>query len=299
MHWRSILLPASFNLKIYTEVRAFYEATSDIMLRHEAQNLIPLGNAIIGVTGKDKSGWRDPTDWLMATVEDSEGIKMTAIMTPPHYLTLFATDNQFDTEVIDALVKGLIDCEVEVPGIMTEKSLAEAFARAYSQARSVPLVTEEQQGLYELTRVNPDIPKVGTLRLAKDSDLSFLPYWVRAFEYDCFGITKPITNDLDEYQHYITDKRLYFLEVDDTPVSMAMTNREMKAVCGVANVYTPPFFRNRGYASACVAGVSQAVLDRGFEKCALYTNLANPTSNKIYQEIGYQLIAESLKVRFG
>jgi predicted GNAT family acetyltransferase len=64
-------------------------------------------------------------------------------------------------------------------------------------------------------------------------------------------------------------------------------------------VYTPPEWRGKGYASACVAALSQLCLDSGYQFCMLYTDLANPTSNSIYQKIGYQPIGESREYRFG
>ena len=70
--------------KKYNCVNNFYADTYDVLMRHEAQNLIPLGNIIIGHEGKDKTDWRDPANWYMATVSDSGGIRLTAVMTPPH-----------------------------------------------------------------------------------------------------------------------------------------------------------------------------------------------------------------------
>src|SRR5206468_2082657 len=57
-------------------------------------------------------------------------------------------------------------------------------------------------------------------------------------------------------------------------------------------VYTPPENRRRGYASACVASLSQHLLDSGRRFCFLYTDLTNPTSNNIYQKIGYQRVGD-------
>jgi predicted GNAT family acetyltransferase len=63
-------------------------------------------------------------------------------------------------------------------------------------------------------------------------------------------------------------------------------------------VYTPPEFRRRGYASACVAEVSQRMLDSGRKFCFLFTDLANPTSNKIYKAIGYRHVADGQHITF-
>ena len=72
------------------------------------------------------------------------------------------------------------------------------------------------------------------------------------------------------------------------PVSMASSARSVHMLCGVSYVYTPPALRRRGYASSCVASVSQSILDQGFARCALYTDLASPISNSSYQKIGYR-----------
>ena len=82
-------------------------------------------------------------------------------------------------------------------------------------------------------------------------------------------------------------KQAFFLEDENgIPVSMAGFTREMETAIGVAFVFTPPYFRGKGYASSCVAKLSQVALDRGYKRCVLYTDLLNPTSNSIYQKIG-------------
>jgi predicted GNAT family acetyltransferase len=64
-------------------------------------------------------------------------------------------------------------------------------------------------------------------------------------------------------------------------------------------VYTPPQLRGRGYATSLVAELSRALLDAGRRFCFLYTDLANPTSNAIYERIGYVKVAEAAMVAFG
>jgi predicted GNAT family acetyltransferase len=63
-------------------------------------------------------------------------------------------------------------------------------------------------------------------------------------------------------------------------------------------VYTPPEKRNRGYASSLVAALSQHLLDGGRKFCFLYTDLANPTSNKIYRALGYEHVGDSVQIFF-
>ena len=81
------------------------------------------------------------------------------------------------------------------------------------------------------------------------------------------------------------------------PVAMAGVFDAVAGVARIGPVYTPPDRRGRGYASALVAEVSDAVLTRG-QRCILYTDLENPTSNAIYRALGYRAVAEALKYRF-
>ena len=54
----------------------------------------------------------------------------------------------------------------------------------------------------------------------------------------------------------------------------------------VGPVYTPGAQRGHGYASVLTAHVSRLLRDSGARVC-LFTDQANPTSNKIYAAIGY------------
>jgi len=284
--------------KIYTDVHEFHRDTYDLLMCHEAQNLIPLGNAIIGIEGKDKSQWRDPANWFMATVSDEDGIQLVAIMTPPHNIALYARDNKVDESDVACLIDATAD--TPIPGIMARRDMALYFAAMYCSTKGMTYETSMEQRIYELTEVNPDIPHVGTMRLAQESDIYFLPYWMESFYSSGFygKTTMNIPQNLDHYLNRITHRPLYILEVDGKPVSMAGISREMQNVCGVGMVYTPSYYRGRGYATSCVARLSQIALDRGFSKCVLYTDLANPTSNSIYQKIGYEPICDSVMLKF-
>ena len=60
----------------------------------------------------------------------------------------------------------------------------------------------------------------------------------------------------------------------------------------IGPVYTPPKRRRQGYAGAGVAAASRRLLDAGAPRCMLFTDLDNPTSNKIYHEVGYRRFAD-------
>ena len=66
----------------------------------------------------------------------------------------------------------------------------------------------------------------------------------------------------------------------------------------IGMVYTPPEFRGRGYASNAVAALTRRLLGSGRSFCFLFTNLANATSNKIYQAVGYRHVCDFRKILF-
>lgn len=282
----------------YSNVIEFYNDTYEVLLNHESQNLIPLGNLIIGYEGKDKVGWRDPANWLMATVSDEKNILVTALMTPPHNIAIYATDNIMNQYALDCLVDNLL--KESIPGVISEKSLAQCFAENYTRKKGLSYKTTMSQRIYELKRVNPNIEKTGKVRLLDKKDMCFFPYWIEAFSAaNVYGsLEMLIPMDLEPYEYRLSTKKLYILEDEGMPVSMAGYTREMEKAIGVAFVYTPPYFRKKGYATSCVAQISQMALDRGFERCVLYTDLENPTSNSIYIKIGYTPVCDSLMLTF-
>ncbi|MBA3236059.1 MAG: GNAT family N-acetyltransferase, partial [Chloroflexi bacterium] len=86
--------------------------------------------------------------------------------------------------------------------------------------------------------------------------------------------------------------RTLHLWVDGEPVSLCGVGGPTPNGIRIGPVYTPPAIRGRGYASALVAAVSQAEIDAGKRFCFLFTDLANPTSNHIYQTIGYEPVRD-------
>ena len=79
---------------------------------------------------------------------------------------------------------------------------------------------------------------------------------------------------------------------------MAGLTRQVARATRVASVYTPPEFRRRGYAGAVTAAVSQAALDAGAAEVLLFTDLANPTSNALYQSLGYAPVEDRVILSF-
>ena len=82
------------------------------------------------------------------------------------------------------------------------------------------------------------------------------------------------------------------------PVSAACLTRAVGGMARVGPVYTPPDLRGRGYAAGATAAVSQAALDAGVRDVVLYTDLANPVSNALYERLGYRAVEDRVVLSF-
>ena len=283
---------------LYSNLHMFYNDVYEILMADEVQNMLILGNLIIGHEGKDTFGWRDPANWIMATVADEGQVCLVALMTPPWNVTLYAVGNAVDTAAVKCLADGFIANHIPIPGVVTEKSLAEAFAEAYCGKKNMASSIAMSQRIYKLHTVNPDIPKIGHFRSGREQDLSFLPYWIADFMIAA-GQNSDISTDIEQYRYHISGGKLYILEDGGMAVSMVKIVRQTPGAACVGFVYTPPYLRGKGYASSVTAQISRLCLDAGAKFCVLYTDLANPTSNSIYQRIGYVPVCDSLEIKFG
>jgi predicted GNAT family acetyltransferase len=162
-----------------------------------------------------------------------------------------------------------------------------------------PYSVTRAERIYQLEYVNPVTGVPGSLRKATEKDKPLLFQWMVEFQEEALGETDTsgLAPMLDRLLSFGTQGM--FVWEDGQPVTMAAYTRPTTNGVCIAAVYTPPPLRGRGYASACVAALSQLLLDQGRRYCFLYTDLANPTSNHIYQTIGYKPICDASVYSFG
>jgi len=284
--------------KLYKDIKMFYEKTYDLLMRHEAQNIVPLANIIMGNQGNDTFGWRDASKWFMATVSDNTGILLTAVMTPPFNLTLYATDNLINDEALICLADEIIKNDIYIPMVMTEKNLAERFAKIYSKRKGVVYSIVQKTRLYESSKVNPKSPIIGSLRMAENKDIAFLPYWIEGFNSAWNGISEIVLKDINRYYYEIASKKLYILEEDGVPVAMTKITRETQNIFCVGMAYSPPFFQGMGYTISCMGGVIRIGMEKGFSKFVGITDLENSTIQKLNLKAGSTTICDCLEIKF-
>jgi len=181
---------------------------------------------------------------------------------------------------------------IPLPRVQGEANTAAAFAGAWTERHR--LGAEPEGGrFYELGPVCAVADAPGRLRLAEPADRPTLVEWTIAFG----GETQTIAEYAEQSVDLAVAREQMWVWDDGRPVSMSGASNVAAGVARIRGVYTPPEQRGRGYATACVEHQSRLLAERGLG-CVLYTQLSNPTSNAIYQRIGYRPIAETLVYRF-
>ncbi|GMA39598.1 GNAT family N-acetyltransferase [Mobilicoccus caccae] len=94
----------------------------------------------------------------------------------------------------------------------------------------------------------------------------------------------------------IADGKLWLWVVGEQPVHLSGANPPTFGVVRIGPVYTPAEHRGRGYAAHVVAVLSRRALDTGHRVC-LYTDQANPVSNRIYERLGYEALGDETEFR--
>lgn len=271
---------------------AFYQRVESFLLAHEAEHSLILGlcSTLIGQPGYY------PNPYL-ALVEDRGTVVAVALMTPPHNLTLSLTGHLEAFPLIAADLH--IDFKT-LPGVSSAPELCRAFAAEWQKISGQAYHLSMEERIYRLDKVNPIVGVSGQFRRAAEADRALLLEWIPAFEQDAFGRAVTDEAGLEKIVNAMLTSPIrgaYFWE-DGQPVSFAGYGNPTLHGVRIGPVYTPPQFRGHGYASACVAALSQHLLNSGRRFVTLFTDLANPTSNHIYQAIGYNPVMDFDMLKF-
>jgi uncharacterized protein len=280
---------ASLEVRQLDDPVEFLDEAEQLLLRDEARHNLMLG---LAATLRDEPD-RYP-DFGLWLVEDRGEVVGVALRTRPHHPVLARPR---DHGVLEPLAGAIGE---ELPGVVGAVPEAEQFAKVWAERTSVGTDRRFGMGLYALEQVRPVTGVPGTMRPAAAGDRPLVLEWWRAFAIEAMHEEDPdpvrIERDVD---YRLTSERSGLLLWDDGGVvSLAGFGGETPNGIRVGPVYTPPELRGRGYASALVARLSAQQLAAGRRFCFLYTDQENPTSNRIYRRIGYELVCESVEIGF-
>ncbi|WP_411083830.1 GNAT family N-acetyltransferase [Streptomyces sp. cmx-18-6] len=196
-------------------------------------------------------------------------------------------------EQADSLAARLAAAGHALPAVSADHGTAAAFAEAWQRhTGTTPELRDVRLCLYGLGTLTPPEPlPAGRGRVLGEQDLQQAVFWCGEFAR---AVGEDVSIDADTWAGTrYADKRYTLWETPDgTPVSIAGMNPLFGGQIQVDIVYTPAHLRGHGYAGAVVAEVSRAALAAGARDVVLFADRSNPTSNALYQRLGYRLLAD-------
>ena len=223
---------------------------------------------------------------LMISVTQGDSLLLGTIVGKNMILASNTTDRTLYNELVSFMDT------TEYPGIIGPKTYCDIYKQVYDETHETPLKTAMNQRIYACHQVNNVSEDIGLFRLATKEDIDILTPWIIDFEIMVEGSANE-EDLITSLMKRIESEVLYVLEMNGEVVSMAQRARPLKTTETVGLVYTPIKHRKKGYATRVVELLTILIHQDG-KIATLYTDLSNPTSNKIYMDIGYQPHCDSI-----
>ncbi|MBV8349931.1 MAG: GNAT family N-acetyltransferase [Mycolicibacterium sp.] len=197
------------------------------------------------------------------------------------------------------MVAGLVDLGIKPSGVRGPRDTAEAFAAAWCAATGGVGAVSLQERLYRLNTLVKPAGVEGHAHAAGPSDFDVLTEWLMRFGSEAFGehLDQAASARSVQAAKGLGDEYLLWT-VQDRRVSMAAVRSPVAGVSRIGPVYTPTAERGRGYGSAVTAAAALWGRQHGADDVVLFADVANPTSNHIYQRIGFQLVSDYARINF-
>jgi len=271
----------------HADAESFLAHAGDFLGAREAEH-----NLILGLSSRlqhEPLMYGEPP--YFAVVDDGRRVVGVTMRTPPHNLVLSEVD---EDAAIGALVEDARDAFDSLPGVVGPKERVAQFANAWRAATGATPRLQIAQRIFAVDHVDEPRPTSGAMRAYERGDRELAIRWMDEFTAEALP-DAPHPGSSAEFvdgREQDPDAGLVIWE-DGGPVSMAGFGGPTPNGIRVGPVYTPPDLRGRGYASALTAALTRRLLDSGRRFCFLYTDLSNPTSNSIYQRIGYRAVSDA------
>jgi uncharacterized protein len=270
------------------DVQTFLSRVGDFLAEREAEH-----NLILGICSSVSRGFdygEDPP--YLGHVEHNGRVVMAAVRTPPFGPVLSLVDN---ADALDLIAEDLKVVYDHLPGVLGPTDAAQSFVAWWESKVGQTRRLLRQERIYRCAELvaAPEVP--GRMRMAGEDDKELLLEWMNAFNAE--ALPEEAAELKINQEHFIRRRFSdpdagFYLWIDDEPVSLAGYGGRTPNGSRVAPVYTPPRLRRRGYATALVGQLTKRLLEEGRQYCFLFTDLSNPTSNSIYQKVGYQPVMD-------
>jgi RimJ/RimL family protein N-acetyltransferase len=271
----------SYQITLYPTPKRAYNACLPFWSQHEIHN-----NLTIGLFAKAKDRDEPIVELSCFSIADEKGICATGLTSRKRWIISYS---EFSAELIAILAKVISDLSIPYEGLFGEKKGTDALAHLLAPGTKP---NREMMG-HEILAVE-DLPMAsGRMVIADESHAELSADWGYRFQQE-LNMTPSRTPAqwLDHARERIqAGLQFCWLSEAGEVVSVCAAVRETPSAFIIGGVYTPPELRGHGYARSCVHQATAELLRRK-PRCGLFTDLANPISNRIYYQIGYRPIGE-------
>jgi predicted GNAT family acetyltransferase len=268
----------------FDRVEDYYPAVEPFLLAQEAEHCLLLG--LCSTLLQQPATSAEPL--YFAQVQAGGETVAAALRTPPHNLVLsLIPRGEAVADAVRLLAQDVHAVYGTLPGVIGATAISRAFAERWATLVGGQPEIGTRERIYRLDTVHPPAGVPGRFRRAAPLDRALLVRWITAF-HDEATPHAPLDAEAWVTQGLSSPTRSLYLWEDREPVTLVGCGGPTPHGMRIGPVYTPPEHRRRGYASAATAALSQQLRASGRRFCFLFTDLANPTANRIYQTIGYQ-----------
>lgn len=265
------------------KVRQLDDAAAFLAATHDLRAAQPVLTNIHGTIAQSVAAGRRYERELWFVVEDDAGVVVgAALWTLPHKLLV----TPMSDDAASALGRAAGRLDVRVHGVIGPARQARLVAAAVG-GEATPYMDERVLVLGDYLAPPP---VAGGVRRASTDDLDLLVEWL-----DRFGRDAGLAVMDGRASARANLDRTWLWVVEGEPVALAghapVVAAPGSTVARVGPVYTPAPLRGRGYGSAVTAAVVEHLLPR-VDTVMLYTDAANPTSNAIYERLGFAHVAD-------
>jgi predicted GNAT family acetyltransferase len=266
----------------YNQAKSLLAIIQEILEENESANSLMLG--VLLRLKEEPEQFQFPP--YLRSTHDTDGLLTVAVQTPPKPLLLYHDRPGNFADSLGMFAADLYQNHWKPTGVLAERDTADTFAQYWAAVTGLRTELALRERLYECGQVRYQPEVSGNLREPTPEELPTIIHWAEAMETE-LGLPEAGQNTQSRIEHLYRVKSVFVWADGDHPVSMVLKTRPTRHTISISGVYTPPNLRSRGFASASVSTLTQRLLEAGYKNCNLFTDLANPTSNAIYQRIGY------------
>lgn len=277
-------------IKSFENINDFLRITEELLLQNES-----FYNLKLGLSGAIQNKNIEVTNPMYFALFNNEVLVGCALRTHADKPLAISKMPKAATE---RLIKSLTEQKIALGGVIGEVETANYFKDIWLKEHPLTCKLNIHLGIYETKEIITPKEKA-EIMLATQDQRSVVFEFVKGFSIDCFPAREHKDEEIEKIcTRHINNKSLYLLKNNQGEiVSMAANTRGSENGGTISLVYTPPKLRGKGYGSLVTAKVSEIVLkEKKFTN--LFTDLTNPTSNSIYQKIGYKMIGENIHYDF-